>query len=76
MRFDESSRTSLTGLSVLLRNAMFIFTPMNPVGSILGRRHRFRVRPRSPLRPILCYGMPFLEVYGKGSKYPENSHPD
>ena len=37
--FDESSRTSLTGLIVLLRNAMFIFTLMNPVGSILGRRH-------------------------------------
>ena len=42
LRFDESSRTSLTGLSVLLRNAMFIFTLMNPVRSILGRRHRFR----------------------------------
>ena len=27
------SRTSLTGLSVLLRNTMFIFTPMNPLGS-------------------------------------------
>ena len=38
-------RTAI-GLSVLLlRNAMFIFAPMNPVGSILGRRHRFRVRP-------------------------------
>jgi hypothetical protein len=41
LRFDESSRTSLTGLSDLLRNAMFIFTLMNPVGSILGRWHRF-----------------------------------
>jgi len=30
---NESSRTSLTGLSVLLRNTMFIFTPMKPVGS-------------------------------------------
>ena len=45
LRIDVSSRTSLTGLSVLLRNAIFIFTLMNPVGSILGRRHRFRVRP-------------------------------
>ena len=27
--FDESFRTSLTGLSVLLRNAMLIFTLMN-----------------------------------------------
>jgi hypothetical protein len=27
-----------------LRNAIFIFTLMDPVGSILGRRHRFRVR--------------------------------
>jgi hypothetical protein len=62
LRFDESSRTILTGLSVLLRNAMFIFTPMNPVGSILGRRLRFQVSPRSPLRPILCYCTPFLEV--------------
>jgi hypothetical protein len=64
LRFDESSRTSLTGLSVLLRNTMFIFTPTNPVGPILGRRHRFRERPRSPLRPILCYGYgtPSLEV--------------
>ena len=53
VRFDESSRTSLTGLSDLLRNAMFIFTLVNPVGSILRRRHRFRVRPRSPLRPNL-----------------------
>jgi len=31
---DESSRGSLTGLiSVLLRNTMFIFSPMNPLGS-------------------------------------------
>ena len=45
LRFDESSRTNLTGLSVLLRNAIFIFTLMSPAGSILGRRHRFRVRP-------------------------------
>jgi hypothetical protein len=39
LRFDESSRTSLTGLSALLlyeiANKMPIFTPMNPVGSIL-----------------------------------------
>jgi hypothetical protein len=42
---------------------MFVFTLMNPAGSILGRRRRFRVRPRSPLRPILCYyGTPFLKV--------------
>ena len=40
LRFGESSRTSLTGLSALLCNAMFIFTLMNPVGSVLGRRHR------------------------------------
>ena len=32
--------SSLTGLSALLRNAMPMFTRMNPVGSILGRRHR------------------------------------
>ena len=55
-------------MSVLLRNAMFIFTPMNPAGSILGSRHRFRVRPRSPLRPIRCYNscepvLPFIIVY-------------
>jgi hypothetical protein len=37
--FDEPSRTSLTGLIFLLRNEMFDFTPMNPVGSVLGRRH-------------------------------------
>jgi len=37
LRFDESSRTSLTGLSVLLRNAIFIFTLMNHVGPILGQ---------------------------------------
>ena len=38
LRFGESSRSSLTGLSVLLRNAVFIFTRilMNSVGSILG----------------------------------------
>jgi len=53
---------NVTGLGLLSRNAMFIFALMNPVGSILGRRHRFRVRPRSPLRLILCYGTPFLEV--------------
>jgi hypothetical protein len=41
LRFDESSRTSLTGMSVLLRYAMFIFTLMDPVGLILGRGHRF-----------------------------------
>ena len=35
LRLDESSRTSLIGLSVLLRNEMFIFTPMNPIESIL-----------------------------------------
>ena len=62
LRFDESSRISLTELSALLRNAMFIFTLMNLVGSILGRRHRFRVRSRSLLRPILCCGTPFREV--------------
>ena len=57
LRFDESSRTSLTGLSVLLSNEMFIFTLMNPLGSGLGRRYRyrFRVRPRSQLSPIHCY---------------------
>jgi len=33
--FDESSRTSMTGLSVLLRNAMFISTLMDPAGPIL-----------------------------------------
>jgi len=27
-----------------LRNVMSVFTLMNPAGSILGRRHRFRVR--------------------------------
>jgi hypothetical protein len=32
-----------------------------PAGSILGRRHGLRVRPRSPLRPILYCGTPFLE---------------
>jgi len=37
LRFDESSRTSLTGLSVLLSNEMFIFTLMNPLGSGYGR---------------------------------------
>jgi len=62
VRIDESARTSLTGLSVLLCNAMFIFTPMNAVGSILGRRHRLRIRPRSPFWHILCYGTPFLKV--------------
>jgi hypothetical protein len=56
------SRTSLTGLSVLLRYVLVIFTLMNPVGPSLGRRYRFRVRPRSPPRPILCYGTPSLEV--------------
>jgi len=39
LRIDDTSRTSLTRLSLLLRNTMFIFTPMNPVESILGRRH-------------------------------------
>ena len=62
LRFDESSRSSLTRLCVLLSNSMFIFTPMNPLGSILGRRQRFRVRPRFLFRPILFYGTPFLEV--------------
>ena len=37
LRFDESTRISLTGLSALLRNAVFIFTPMVPLGSTLGR---------------------------------------
>ena len=31
-------------------------THMSPVGSILGRRRRLRVPPRSLLRSILCYG--------------------
>jgi hypothetical protein len=30
LHFDESSRTSLTALSVLLHNAMLIFKPMGP----------------------------------------------
>jgi hypothetical protein len=38
LRIDDSSRTSLHGLSVLLRNGMFIFTLTNPSGSILKRR--------------------------------------
>jgi len=38
----------LTGLGVLLRNAVFIFTVTNVAGSILGRRQRLLVRPRSP----------------------------
>jgi len=46
---------SLTGLSVLLRNTMFIFTPMNPLGSEGGIGFE-----RYPLRPILFYGKPFL----------------
>ena len=64
LRIGKFFRTSLTGLSALLRNAMFIFPPMNPVGSSLslGRRHGLRVRPRSPFRPILCNSAPFLEV--------------
>jgi len=43
---------------------MFIFTPMSPIGSDLGRRCRFRGRPWSPLRPILCYGKHFLKSTG------------
>ena len=35
LRFVEFFRRSLTGLSVLCRNVMFIFTLMDPVGSIL-----------------------------------------
>ena len=58
----NSPEQILTGLSALLRNAMFIFTLTNPVESILGRGLRFRERPRSPLRPILRYATPFLEV--------------
>jgi hypothetical protein len=36
LHLDESSRTSLTGLSVLMCNATFIFTPMNTVRESLG----------------------------------------
>jgi len=43
LRFDGSYRTSLAGLSALLLNEMSIFTLINNVGSILARRHRFRV---------------------------------
>ena len=70
LRFDESSRTSLTGLSVLLHNAMFIFALMNPVGSILGRRHRFRgklPRIRICLAPSYLYTCELLSV--------ERAHP-
>ena len=35
ININESSRISLTGLIVLSRNVMFIFTLMDPVGSIL-----------------------------------------
>jgi len=38
LRIDESSRTRLTGLSVLWRNEMFIFTFMDPAGSNMERR--------------------------------------
>ena len=70
LRFDESSRKSLTGLSVLLRNTMFVFTLMNPTGSIIRRRRRFRVRPRSPLQPILCYGTPARQEWAvQSSRY-------
>ena len=42
--------------------SLFIFPLMNPSRSILGRRHRSRARPRSPLRLILFYSSPFLKV--------------
>ena len=38
LRIYESSRTSLTGLSVLFRNAMFFFILMNPVGYRISSR--------------------------------------
>ena len=41
MRIGESFGTSLTGLSALLRHAIFIFTLMDPLGSSLGRRKIF-----------------------------------
>ena len=43
LRIDESPRTSLTWLHVILRNLMFvfIFTLMNPVVPIFGGRHGF-----------------------------------
>jgi len=31
-------------------------TPMCPINLIIRKRHRLRVRPRSPLPPIFCYG--------------------
>ena len=58
LRFDDSSRTSLTGLSV---NAMFIFTLMNPVGSILGSRKEAQVSSTSvistPTYPLLWHAI-------------------
>ena len=62
LRIDESSRTKIIGLNVLLRNEMVIFTLMNPIGSSLGRGHRCRERERSPLRHILCYDTPFIKI--------------
>jgi hypothetical protein len=35
LRFDESSRTSLTGLNIFLRNEMFIFNLNWPSGASL-----------------------------------------
>ena len=65
LRIGDSSRTSLTELNGLLRIVMFIFTLTNPEGSSLGRRYMLRLRSPSPLRHILCYSTPFLEVNWK-----------
>jgi len=69
LRFDESSRTSLTGLSTFLRNSMFIFTPMNPAGSILGRRHRFIAQGACVLEARRARNAAHFEVWGLGRNY-------
>jgi len=60
LRFDESSRTNLTGLSLsaLLRHAILIFTPMNAKGHSAQSDLFWRIHQNA----ALCYLLLFLLV--------------
>jgi len=55
-------RTSLTGLSVLLRNAIVIIYPRGVLQPSGIRRFGNGVSQLSPLRPVLGNGDPLIEI--------------
>ena len=62
-------RTSLTGLSVLLRNAVVIIYSRDVLQPSGIRRFGNGVSQLSPLRPVLGNGDPLIEIFRKALAY-------